>query len=100
MSTVITQILTSLRQGSEAGRVKTDERGNNVWDWNLRDGDDGLSIEETSVLLSRLNNDKLSLVDDICNKEPKLDLEEPDAGGGFNPYGNGAARPRKNPFGR
>ena len=100
MSTVITQILTSLREGSEAGRVKTDERGNNVWDWNKGADDSGLSIEETSVLLKRLNNDKLSLVDNLCNKEPELNIDEPDEGGGFNPYGNGAAKPKKSPFAR
>ena len=100
MSTAITKILTSLRQGSEAGRVKTDEHGNNVWDWNRGDSDSELSIEETSILLKRLNNDKLSLVDDLCNKEPELNIEETDAGGGFNPYGHGAKGPKKNPFGR
>jgi len=98
MSTVITQILTSLREGSAAGRVKTDDRGNNVWDWNGSDG--GLNIEETSVLLSRLNNDKLSLVgDDILDKEPELELDQPDEVGGFNPYSVGASKP-KDPFGR
>ncbi len=98
MSTVITQILTSLRQGNGAGRIKTDENGNNVWDWNKGSGED-LSTEETSVLLKRLNNDKLSLVDDICDSEPELNLEEPDPGGGFNPYGVGANKP-KDPFRR
>jgi len=100
MSTVITQILTSLRQGSDAGRIKTDERGNSVWDWKKSGDADGLSIEETSVLLKRLNNDKLSLADDIYDKEPTLNLEVPDEAGGFNPYGNGAARTKKDPFGR
>ena len=98
-TTVITQILTSLREGSEAGRVKTDERGNNVWDWNKGGGDE-LDIENTSILLSRLNNDKLSLVDDdMLNSEPELDVIEPDAGGGFNPYGVGTTA-KKDPFRR
>jgi len=94
MSTVITQILTTLRRGSNAGRVTTDDRGNSVWDW----GDENKETEETSILLNRLNNDQLSLVDDITSKEPELNLEEGvcDEGGGFNPYAVGGTR--KNPF--
>ncbi len=98
MSTVITQILTSLRKGNEVGRVKTDDRGNNVWDW--KNGSEDLEIEETSILLGRLNNDKLSLVDhDITNNAPELNIEEKDEAGGFNPYSIGANTPNKDPFG-
>jgi len=100
MATVITQILTTLRQGSDAGKVKTDDRGNNVWDWcESGEGD----IEETSILLGRLNNDKLSLADDdMLNNEPELHLENggKDEVGGFNPYGVGASSPKKGPFDR
>ncbi|MDG1462520.1 MAG: hypothetical protein P8R04_03040 [Gammaproteobacteria bacterium] len=98
MSTVITQILTSLRKGSEAGRIKTDDRGNNVWDWN--NGKEDADIEATSTLLSRLNNEQLSLVDhDITDSAPEINIEEKDEVGGFNPYSVGANKP-KDPFPR
>ena len=37
MSTVITRIMHKLRVGNDAGRVTTDERGQNVWEWNKTD---------------------------------------------------------------
>ena len=94
MPTVNTKILTTLREGSNAGKVTTDDRGNSVWDW----GDEQSETEETSILLNRLDNTQLSLAADITSSEPALHLEEGehDEGGGFNPYAVGGTR--KNPF--
>jgi hypothetical protein len=59
MSTVITRIMHKLRVGSDAGRVKTDDRGNSIWEWKDSDAGSG----NTSVLLKRLDNDQLALAE-------------------------------------
>ena len=83
MATVITRILRSLRSGNSAGRMKTDDKGDSVWEWDTDDADP----EKTSVLVDRLNNDELSLVDEEPTPEEEEELQAAAKGGGFDPYG-------------
>jgi hypothetical protein len=47
-----------LRVGNDAGRITTDERGQNVWQWSeSADGHDN-----TQMLIKRLDNDDLEIV--------------------------------------
>lgn len=86
---------------SKAGRVETDSRGNTVWRWSAQN-----SLDSTTHLLKRLDNDDLALEPTARVPRPKstssrtasaavqrsasapLRLDEPadDEGGGFNPY--------------
>jgi hypothetical protein len=59
MSTVLTRIMHKLRVGNDAGRITTDERGQNVWQWS-ESADAGV----TNNYGKKVNDD-----------------------GGFNPYG-------------
>jgi hypothetical protein len=88
MSTVRTHILPTLQKGNGAGRIKTDASGNRVWEWDTESEEE---IEQTSVMLSKLNHDDLSLEDDkpaptIEKTGSKLSVAIEDEGGGMNPY--------------
>lgn len=79
MSTVITRIMHKLRAGSDAGRVKTDARGNSIWEWKDSDAGSG----NTSILLKRLDNDELALAEtrklealQESNQKPSQDLDQ------------------------
>ncbi len=93
MATEKSRILKSQRSGNGAGRVKRDGDGNAVWEWDTEGGE----AEETSVLVGRLHNDDLALVEDATDPEDeagpedevdseKSKLKNTDEGGGFNPY--------------
>ncbi len=99
MATEKSRNLKSLRSGNGAGRIKRNDKGETVWEWDTEGGE----AEETSVLIGRLNNNDLALVEDAPDPEseagpedeasPKseADSEKPklkntDEGGGFDPY--------------
>ncbi len=105
MATEKSRVLKSLRSGNGAGRVKTDDKGETVWEWDTEGGE----ADETSVLVGRLHNDDLALVEDAPDPEDqagpeneaspeneaapedevdseKSKLKDTDEGGGFNPY--------------
>jgi hypothetical protein len=83
-----------------AGRVETDSRGNTVWRWAP-----GNSLDSTTHLLKRLDNDALALEPTrrlarlksadpakqpaerkASGKKGRFDEPVRDQGGGFNPY--------------
>ena len=66
MSTVITRIMHKLRLGNEAGRITTDDRGANVWEWNESDEEHG----STSVMIQSLENDELEIAASPGLKQP------------------------------
>ena len=87
MATEKSRILKSLHSGNGAGRIKRDGEGKAVWEWDTEDGEP----EETSVLVGRLHNDDLALVEDTADPENEAAPEKPklkntDEGGGFDPY--------------
>jgi hypothetical protein len=93
MATEKSRILKSQRSENGAGRIKRDGDGKAVWEWDTEGGE----AEETSVLVGRLHNDDLALVEDTpgpeneAGPEDEADSEKPklkdtDEGGGFNPY--------------
>ena len=65
MATEKSRILKSLRSGNGAGRIKRDDKGETVWEWDT----DGEEAEETSVLVGRLHNNDLALVEDTPDPE-------------------------------
>ena len=106
MATKKSRILKSLRSGNGAGHIKSDSKGKTVWEWDT----EGEEPEETSVLIGRLHNDDLALVEDAPGPEDETDpedkaapkdeagpedeadsekpiLKKTDEGGGFDPYG-------------
>ena len=105
MATEKSRILKSLRSGNGAGHIKRDDKGETVWEWDTEGGE----AEETSVLVGRLHNNDLALVEDTPDPENeagaeneadseneagaedeaapnKPKLKNTDEGGGFNPY--------------
>ena len=76
---------------STSGKVVHDARGNAVWQWVKDTGRH--AIESTSALLKKLEVPELKVED---HKDTELRLEdEPDPGGGYDPYGSrsGTRRP-------
>jgi hypothetical protein len=63
--------------------MKTDDKGDSVWEWDTDDA----NPDETSVLVDRLNNEELSLVDEEPTAEEEEELQAAAKGGGFDPYG-------------
>ena len=63
-----------------SGRVGHDSRGNAVWNWAAEAG--ALALESTSRLLKKLEVPELAVED----KPRGLELEEPQPGGGYDPY--------------
>jgi hypothetical protein len=93
MATEKSRIPKSLRPGNRAGRIKRDDKGETVWEWDTEGGE----AEETSVLVGRLHNNDLALVEDATDPEDeagpedevdseKSKLKNTDEGGGFDPY--------------
>jgi hypothetical protein len=81
---------------NRAGRVRFDARGKAVWDW-----DPSAAHDSTTCLIRRLDNEELRFADTQALRPPArkttapsggerrgpLRLEdEPDPGGGFDPY--------------
>jgi hypothetical protein len=65
-----------------SGSVAHDSRGNAVWNWATNLG--ASALESTSRLLKQLDTPELSL--DESRKSPRLEVENRDAGGGYDPY--------------
>lgn len=65
MTTVVTRILHKLRIGNDAGRVATDERGQNVWQWKKSSAEH----DNTSMLIKSLDNDDLQVVDSTAKNK-------------------------------
>lgn len=76
-----------------AGRVVHDDRGNAVWDWLKETG--RFCVESTSAMLKRLEMPGLKMENE---KETELRLDdEPDPGGGYDPYNQKKPVPKAKP---
>ena len=80
-----------------SGRVVHDDRGNAVWDWLKETG--RFCVESTSAMLKRLDVPGLKMEGE---KETDLRLEEEDSdpGGGYDPYNQKKPVPKSKPPGK
>lgn len=70
------------RPGIPTGRVRHDERGNAVWDWNGETS--GEALQSTSQVLKRLDHPDLK-VEEAHHREEHIQGGR-DQGGGYDPY--------------
>ena len=85
------------------GRVKFDDRGNAVWDWQVTTAK--LSLETSTARLRKLDNPSLSLADDSPTPFDKVKSNPLGTKKGYDPYDSGklgktAAAPKKKDLGR
>ena len=81
-----------------SGRVTFDDRGNAVWDWQLKTGQ--FSAETSTQRLRKLDNPSLSLAEDAPTPFEKVKANPLGTKKGYNPYDSGklgktAAAPKK-----
>jgi hypothetical protein len=69
-----------------SGRVGFDSRGNSVWEWQLETG--VYSRDVNTQKLKKLDLGDLSIAETGIQKRPPGLEDEPQPGGGFNPYDN------------
>jgi hypothetical protein len=86
------------KQQGSSGRVKFDDRGNAVWDWQLSTA--SLSLETPIARLRKLENPSLSLAEDAPTPFDKVKSNPLGTKKGYNPYDSGklgktAAAPKK-----
>lgn len=70
-----------------SGRVKFDDRGNAVWDWQLKTGQ--FSAETSTQRLRKLENPSLSLAEDAPTPFDKVKSNPLGTKKGYNPYDSG-----------
>ncbi len=70
-----------------SGRVKFDDRGNAVWDWQLKTGQ--FSTESSTQRLRKLDNPSLSLAEDSPTPFEKVKSNPLGTKKGYNPYDSG-----------
>jgi hypothetical protein len=70
-----------------SGRVKFDDRGNAVWDWQLKTGQ--FSLESSTQRLRKLDNPSLSLAEDAPTPFDKVKSNPLGTKKGYNPYDSG-----------
>jgi hypothetical protein len=70
-----------------SGRVKFDDRGNAVWDWQLKTGSG--AVDSATARLRRLDNPTLSLADDAPTPFDKVQANPLGTKKGYDPYESG-----------
>jgi hypothetical protein len=76
----------SADDAKRSGRVSFDSRGNSVWEWQLETG--VYSRDVNTQKLKKLDLGDLSIAETGIQKRPPGLGDEPQPGGGFNPYDN------------
>jgi hypothetical protein len=77
------------------GRVKFDERGNAVWEWQVATGAFGLEV--STQRLQKLQNKSLSIADDAPTPFDKVRANPHGTKKGYDPYDSGKLGKRPEP---